>query len=522
MPKVCNKQSVIINDIELIQSPSTMESNLLMIKNQIMDAESPFYQINLGSVYHQFIRWKTLLPRIQPFYAIKCQPDPKIIALLGKLGAGFDCASKQEIKTVIDTMEFTSSQAATNIIFANPFKFKKDIMYASRTGVNTVTFDTESELIKLSVEWPSVQLVLRVSPQRIYNATCVLGNKFGADSDEVPYLLQRAKELSMNIVGVSFHVGSGCNEMDAFPETVIYCSQIMELARKMGFNATLLDIGGGFPGLSSLNGDLDKQIQFEEMCAKLNHVIDAYFPEEDNYKIIAEPGRYFVYGAYTLTTQVIGLRSLDLTSSAANMGAIACHKEEDHYEALDNLESSSQGSIPEYLFDDLSETSEMMSANEQHCKQQQQQASQHKIIEKGFRYVINDGVYNSFNCIVFDHAKPVPFGIFDNDGYFREIAREHNLYVSTVYGPTCDGFDCLMQQEPMPKMDVGNWIVWPDMGAYTNAASSCFNGIQLADTHYFMFHEDAMNMDAFLMGRIGKNQFDDIIDSPSQLIVEVA
>jgi len=475
-----------------------------------MDSEVPFYQINLGSVYHQFMRWKTLLPRIQPFYAIKCQPDPKIIALLGKLGAGFDCASKQEIKTVIDTMEFTTSQAATNIIFANPFKFKKDILYASRSGVNTVTFDTESELVKLSVEWPTVQLVLRVSPQRIYNATCVLGNKFGADSDEVPYLLQRAKELSMNIVGVSFHVGSGCNEMDAFPETVIYCSQIMELARKMGFNTTLLDIGGGFPGLSSINGDLDKQIQFEEMCAKLNHVIDAYFPEEDNYKIIAEPGRYFVYGAYTLATQVIGLRSLDLMSSAANISNIACNK--DHYESLESMELSSQGSIPEYILDSLSE----IETSNESCKQQKSQ----KMIEKGFRYVINDGVYNSFNCIVFDHAKPVPFGIFDNNGYFREIACEHDLYVSTVYGPTCDGFDCLMQQEPLPKMDIGNWIVWPNMGAYTIAASSCFNGIQLAETHYFMYQEDAMDMDKFLMGRMGKNQFEEI-DSP-QIIVEVA
>ena len=49
------------------------------------------------------------------------------------------------------------------------------------------------------------------------------------------------------------------------------------------------------------------------------------------------------------------------------------------------------------------------------------------MIEKGYRYVINDGVYNSFNCIVYDHAKPVPLGIFDNNGYFREIACEHDL-----------------------------------------------------------------------------------------------
>lgn len=467
MTQVSNKQqSKLINGITVVPYPSNMNSNLRLIEDRIRDCEVPFYKINLGSVFQQFVRWRNLLPRIQPFFAIKCQPDPKVIELLGKLGAGFDCASKQEIKTVIETMSFNSNEAGKNIIFANPYKFKNDISYASEVGVTTVTFDTESELVKLSQQWPSVQLILRLSPQRVYDATCILGNKFGADSEDVEFLLQRAKELSMNVVGVSFHVGSGCKEMDAFPETVIYCSQVMKLARQMGFNPTIVDIGGGFPGLSSISGDdVNKQLEFEQMCSKLNHVIDTYFPEQDNYKIIAEPGRYFVYGAYTLVTQVIGIRSLDLKSPISNNTNIACHNT-DHND-----------NVSDYNNNDL-------------------------LMEKGFRYVINDGVYNSFNCIVFDHAKPVPLGIFDNEGYFREMSSENKLFVSTIYGPTCDGFDCIIQQEPLPKMDIGNWILWPNMGAYTIAASSCFNGIQMAETDYFMYEEDESCMAKYMLAGI--------------------
>lgn len=309
--------------------------------------------------------------------------------------------------------------------------------------------------------------------------------------------------------------------MDAFPETVIYCSQVMDLARKMGFNPTILDIGGGFPGLSCISGDIDNQLQFEEMCSKLNLVLDTYFPEKDHYKIIAEPGRYFVYGAYTLVTQVIGMRSLDLSNPISSISNVACHK--DQYDSFDHIETSSQGSIAEYRYDSMSDLSEIFSStatdsrkNQHHSQQHHQKSSSNKnhddgidlhqqhhkhLMEKGFRYVINDGVYNSFNCIVFDHAKPVPFGIFNNDGYFREMSHDNELYVSTIYGPTCDGFDCLVQQEPLPRMDVGNWIVWPNMGAYTIAASSCFNGIQIAETYYFMHKEDAIDMEKFLAER---------------------
>jgi len=37
---------------------------------------------------------------VEPFYAMKCNPDPVIIKLLAALGCGFDCATMGEIDTV--------------------------------------------------------------------------------------------------------------------------------------------------------------------------------------------------------------------------------------------------------------------------------------------------------------------------------------------------------------------------------------------------------------------------------------
>ena len=68
------------------------------------------------------------------------------------------------------------------------------------------------------------------------------------------------------------------------------------MAKEMGFNIELVDIGGGFPG--------DNNDKFLKMASVINMGISEFFPD-NNVKFIAEPGRYFVTSAYTLITSVI-------------------------------------------------------------------------------------------------------------------------------------------------------------------------------------------------------------------------
>lgn len=44
--------------------------------------------------------WGKLLPRVHPCYAVKCNPDEGLLAVLAAMGAGFDCASEAEIQAV--------------------------------------------------------------------------------------------------------------------------------------------------------------------------------------------------------------------------------------------------------------------------------------------------------------------------------------------------------------------------------------------------------------------------------------
>lgn len=53
------------------------------------------------------------------------------------------------------------------------------------------------------------------------------------------------------------------------------------------------------------------------------------------------------------------------------------------------------------------------------------------------------------------------------------------VYQSSIWGPTCDGLDQVINLVNMPLMKMGDWITFEDMGAYTIPVASTFNGFPL-------------------------------------------
>ena len=82
---------------------------------------------------------------------------------------------------------------------------------------------------------------------------------------------------------------------------------------------------------------------------------------------------------------------------------------------------------------------------------------------------INDGVYGSFNCLLYDHATV--------DVEMVEELGDIETAVRSVWGPTCDGLDCVLPEVELPDLEIGAWLYFRNMGAYTLAAGSTFNGM---------------------------------------------
>jgi ornithine decarboxylase len=395
-----------------------MESPMDMIREKVAacpDAEDAFFVCDLGDVIQKFNVWRRNLPRVEPFYAVKCNDDLRILSLLAKLGTGFDCASKAEIQKVLSL-----KVAPSRIVYANPCKQSSHIKYATKNKVGLTTFDNETELHKMKALNPGAQLILRILPPQSDKVQCQLGNKFGCQVKDAGRLLAVAKELGLNVIGVSFHVGSGCYDAAVFASAVRLSRVVFDLAAEMGFNFTLLDIGGGFPGQKTA------KISFDEICDALVPALDEYFPEESGVRIIAEPGRFFVASAFTIAVNVIAKRRV--------------------------ARDSPQGQ------GDLTGDDEPM-----------------------FMYYVNDGVYGSFNCLLFDHAEVTPIPL---QGGATDQGGEEALFECSIWGPTCDGLDCLIPRTRLRELHTGSWVVFPDMGAYTLAASSTFNGMPRPQVFY--------------------------------------
>jgi ornithine decarboxylase len=93
-----------------------------------------------------------------------------------------------------------------------------------------------------------------------------------------------------------------------------------------------------------------------------------------------------------------------------------------------------------------------------------------KVIGKAVRdgkrcYYINDGIYHTYSGQIFDH---VTYPVLA----FRVGEKE----ISAVFGPTCDAFDTITLGAELPELGIGDLVYSENIGAYSHASSTYFNG----------------------------------------------
>lgn len=117
-----------------------------------------------------------------------------------------------------------------------------------------------------------MQIVIRIRCDA-ETAQCPLGMKFGCDPiHEAPSLLRLAYMLDLNVVGFSFHVGSGCQDPPIYHCAIHHCKILFDMATNLGFKPYLLDLGGGYPG--------DKGTTIDKIAEIINKALDEYFNSE--------------------------------------------------------------------------------------------------------------------------------------------------------------------------------------------------------------------------------------------------
>lgn len=89
-------------------------------------------------------------------------------------------------------------------------------------------------------------------------------------------------------------------------------------------------------------------------------------------------------------------------------------------------------------------------------------------------YVLDDGLYGSFNGLMFDH--------WNFKMKMPADKAQEKAVPSTFVGPSCDSIDVVARDLPAPKLEIGDRIMVPNIGAYSTSAATSFNGFPPADT----------------------------------------
>ncbi|KAI0558884.1 Ornithine decarboxylase [Gracilaria domingensis] len=131
------------------------------------------------------------------------------------------------------------------------------------------------------------------------HSLCPLSSKFGANlGKEISSILQAVSIYLLNLVGVAFHVGSACGQVQSHIQALHDSRAVFEVAAEEGIQLSVLDIGGGFPGY-----DGDTNVTLRQIAEAVRPLIRSLFPP--HVRVIAEPGRNFASSAYNLAVKVV-------------------------------------------------------------------------------------------------------------------------------------------------------------------------------------------------------------------------
>lgn len=252
----------------------------------------PFLILDTAIVRGKVRRFRAAMPRVRPHYAVKANPDRRVLKVLAQEGCGFEIASIAELDLLLSL-----GAPAAEVFYSNPVKARESIAYAAAKGVEWFVVDSLDELRRVHEIAPHAKLYLRIATPNI-GSDWPLSGKFGAGAADAREMVAAAAKLGADLAGVTFHVGSQCRNPENWRVALEKTRSLFEAMSKAGLRPRLLNIGGGYPVRHV------KPIPSIELIgAVVNESLKA-FPED--VQVIAEPGRYLVSDAGYFVCRVLG------------------------------------------------------------------------------------------------------------------------------------------------------------------------------------------------------------------------
>jgi ornithine decarboxylase len=257
-----------------------------------MHCPTPFLLVDLNIVREKYRRLQSALPQVEIFYAMKANPEPRIVQTLVEEGCGVEVTSSAEIGRLFDF-----AVPSTKIISSNPIKKPEFLRDLHGSGVRRMAFDSTVEVDKIAAYAPNSQVYLRLKTDNT-GSDWPLSHKFGVGVSEAPALLAYAARKGLTPYGLTFHVGSQCRNPQNWLTALQACAHVIDqVADQMQLE--VINLGGGLPIQHT-----KKIPALSEIADIVNEAQSSLFHNQIRYHI--EPGRFLVGDAAVLVSSVIG------------------------------------------------------------------------------------------------------------------------------------------------------------------------------------------------------------------------
>lgn len=286
-------ETVIDSTVDVYDTHSEVTLNIDRVRDAVKNKhKTPVLVVDLDLVRVKARRIKAAMPHVHPHYAVKANPHPEVLKVLIEEGVSFEISSVAELDLLLGL-----GVPAEEIYYSNPIKSRDALEYAAKKGVEWYALDSVDELNKIISVKRDAKLFLRIETQNI-GADWPLMEKFGSTFSESREIIIAASKLGADLVGVTFHVGSQCRNLENWRVGIENAKVVFGMMREVGLEPRLLDIGGGFPVR------LLKPIPAIEKIGESVNAAIADLP--GSIRVISEPGRYLVSDAAHLVSRVVG------------------------------------------------------------------------------------------------------------------------------------------------------------------------------------------------------------------------
>jgi ornithine decarboxylase len=254
--------------------------------------KTPYLSIDTKKVIANYNLLKTSFPNTEIFYALKANSHKEVIKTLHSVGCSFEINNQAELN-LLKSVRIQNDR----IINSLPVKSGENISLMKRAGIDRLAFDSKEELENILRIFPKAKLYLRIHTSNLGSGQ-ELNTKFGCNHKEAIKLLEKAKGVGIEVFGLTFSVGSQCENLNNWKEGFKKCGEIFAKFPSL----TTINIGGGFPISFE-----SPTISIKEIAKVVESSLKQYFPKPP--ALFLEPGRFLVGNAGTMTASVIGVKN---------------------------------------------------------------------------------------------------------------------------------------------------------------------------------------------------------------------